>query len=215
LAGKFGISSRPKLWLNLAVKNLGFALMLLLSLVGSENAFAQRNAHELKPMPMRLSPPDPNAPRWHTIKVAPKPGLPEIHFYDKLNPVWWFGNADEPVPPNWYMPDDDHRKTKWYFRNPLHNFTFYVIGIADKKSARSGRYPDVVTNPNGGWNFAISRRRIIFLPFISYERRKFEFYLGWHARGNFGAKINFHDKLKPKPKKPDESDFSTSDQFDR
>jgi hypothetical protein len=183
------------------VKFLGLVLMLVLLLAGSGTAWAQRNAHEPKPTPMWLPPPDPNAPRWHTIEVAPKAGLPTIHFYDKLNPVWWLGNIDDPMPPNWYRPEDEHRKTKWYFRNPLHNFTFYVIGIADKHSARSGRYPDVVSNPHSGWNFAVSRRRIVLLPFISYQYNKFGFYFGWHARGNFGVKFNYSESNIPRPKK--------------
>ena len=97
------------------MKFLGLALTLLLLLAGSSTSWAQRNAHEPKPTPMWLPPPDPNAPRWHTIKVAPKAGLPPIHFYDKLNPVWWLGNVDDPVPPNWYQPEDEHRKTEMVF----------------------------------------------------------------------------------------------------
>ena len=130
-------------------------------------------------------------PPWHSIQIAPRPGLPKIHFYDKLNPVWWFKNSDEPIPPDWYKPNDKHRVRKWLFRNPLHNFDNYVIGIADKSSVRSGRYPLQTSNPHGGWNFAISRRKLIVLPFVSYRRGKFEFYLGWRERGNFGAKMNF------------------------
>ena len=139
---------------------------------------------------------------WHSLKVVPKPGLPEIHFYNKLNPVWWLENSDEPVPPAWYLPADPHRITKWYFRNPFHNFTFYVIGIADKKSVRSGRYPDVIANPNSGWNFAVSRRKIIFLPFTCYQHGKFEFYFGWHPRGNFGIKLNYSSSNLSQKKKP-------------
>jgi hypothetical protein len=150
-------------------------------------------------MPMKRLPLDPNAPRWHTIKVTPRPDLPKIHFYDKLNPVWWFGNADEPVAPTWYLPDDPHRETKWNFRNPFHNFNFYVIGVADKTFYRSGRYPKRNSNPNGGWNFAVTRRRAVLLPFASYDRSWCIFYFGWRERGNFGIKLNFPDKPKPKP----------------
>ncbi len=48
----------------------------------------------------------------------------------KFNPVWWFGNLDDPTPPDSYRPEDRHRKIKWRLRNPLHNFMFYVVGIA-------------------------------------------------------------------------------------
>lgn len=175
------------------------AVTALLS-AGTVAAFAQRNAHELKPAPMRRPPPDPHAARWHTIHVEPKADLPEIHFYDKLNPVWWFGNADDPIPPDWYKPDDSHRQTKWFFRNPLHNFNFYVVGVADKKISRSGHYPDRNSTPKGGWDFEVARRRIIFLPFVSYDRSWCTFYFGWRERGNFGMKLNFHRRPNAEPK---------------
>ena len=140
--------------------------------------------------------------KWHSIQISPSPKLPEIRIWQKFNPVWWFENSDDPVPPAWYLPGDKNRNTKWLFRNPFHNFNFYVIGIADKKFMRSGRYPEKISNPNGGWDFAISRREIIFLPFISYQRGRFEFYLGWRTQGNFGVKFNIsvsNENQKPQP----------------
>jgi len=191
--------------------------MILLLLAGSGTAWSQRNANELKNAPMRRPPPDPNAPRWHTIKVAPKAALPEIHFYDKLNPVWWFGNEDDPTPPGWYRPDDNLRTTKWYFRNPLHNFNFYVIGVSDKHFYRSGQFPGRNSDPRGGWDFAVARRHILLLPFVSYDRDWCNFYFGWRERGNFGIKLNFPSKSKKKSKSgtPGESNFPTPDRLDR
>src|SRR5579863_8074681 len=93
---------------------------------------------------------------WHTIKKMPRADLPKIHFYDKLNPVWWLKNQDDPKPPDWYKPNDKRRKLKWSFRNPMHNFDFYVIGVADKKFSRSGRFPDQNSDPRGGWDFEFS-----------------------------------------------------------
>ncbi|HWD91219.1 MAG TPA: hypothetical protein VG938_02605 [Verrucomicrobiae bacterium] len=153
--------------------------------------------------------PDPNtspltnrAPHvhWRTITVKPGPNAPKIHFYNKLNPVWWLKNADDPQPPEWYKPDDSHRRLKWSFRNPLHNFDFYVIGVADKKCERSGQFPEQNSDPRGGWDFEATRYKFIWLPFIAYHRPKFDFYFGWRNRGNFGIKINFNPK-KAKPKK--------------
>lgn len=141
--------------------------------------------------------------RWHSVRIFPPPNLPEIHTWQKFNPVWWLENCDDPVPPAWYRPDDRQRAMKWRFRNPFHNFDFYVIGVADKKITRSGPYPEKISNPNGGWNFAVSRRKIVVLPFISYQRGRFEFYLGWRTRGNFGMKLNFssaNENQKPEPK---------------
>jgi hypothetical protein len=139
-------------------------------------------------------------PRWHSACMLPKIHNPPIRWYDKINPVWWLGNAEEPVPPAWYEPGNPHRNTEWYFRNPLSNFTYFVIGVADKRIVRSGRYPTEVGNPHGGWNFAVTRRRILFLPFWDYKNSRMEFYFGWRERGNFGIKLVFHhtpETIKP------------------
>jgi hypothetical protein len=133
-------------------------------------------------------------PPWHGIVIAPRPDLPPIHWYDKINPVWWWGNADDPVPPDWYEPDNPHRQRDWFFRNPLTNFSFFVIGVADKNFVRYGRYPKLVGNPHGGWNVAIIRRRILLLPFVDYKNSRMEFYFGWRERGNFGIKLVFHQQ---------------------
>jgi hypothetical protein len=37
--------------------------------------------------------------------MVPRTNLPPIHFYNKINPIWWFGNVDEPRAPDWYRPD--------------------------------------------------------------------------------------------------------------
>jgi hypothetical protein len=143
--------------------------------------------------------------------MTPSPKLPRISTWNKFNPVWWVQNADDPIPPDWYRPDETRRTMKWRFRNPFHNLTFYVIGIADKTHVRYGRYPEKIANPNSGWNFAIARRRIAFLPFLSYHRGKFDFYLGWRPRGNLGAKINFNAVRPPRSKPPENQSTLPSD----
>jgi hypothetical protein len=110
-------------------------------------------------------------PKWHSVVMRPKTNEPPVHWYNKINPVWWFGNLEEPIPPAWYEPTNSMRKVKWYFRNPFTNLSYYVIGVADKQTVRSGRYPTLVGNPHGGWNFAVTRRRIVFLPFMDYKNR--------------------------------------------
>jgi hypothetical protein len=138
--------------------------------------------------------------KWHSVEIRPSPQTPRICLCEKINPFWWLGNSDEPVPPDWFKPNEKGRALKWFWRNPFHNFTHYVIGIADKTYVRSGRYPDRVSNPNGGWNFAIARYRVLPLPYISYRRGKFEFYFGWGVRGNFGIKINYNaERTHPLP----------------
>ncbi len=138
-------------------------------------------------------------PDWHSVIMHPGAHTPVIHWYEKIDPVWWLGNAEEPVPPSWYEPTNSLRKVEWYFRNPFTNLSYYVIGVADKETVRSGRYPTEVGNPHGGWNFAVTRRRIVLLPFVDYKNSRMEFYFGWRERGNFGIKFNFHhapEKMK-------------------
>ena len=115
----------------------------------------------------------------------------------KLNLIWWFGNADDPEPPENYRPGKPLRKFFWYCRNPFHNFDHYVIGISDKPFTRIGPYPNRMQNPNGGWNWAVCRYSWLQLPFVDYQRGRFEFYFGWRTGGNFGIKLNFTRKRKP------------------
>src|ERR1700722_709917 len=107
---------------------------------------------------------------------------------EKWKPKFWFGNQDDPLPPNDYRPDDKHRDSKWYYRNPTHNLNFYVIGLSDKTFRRAGRYPAEVFNPKGGWNWTVCKYKWWWLPFISFQKKTFCFYSGWRERGNFGAK---------------------------
>src|ERR1051326_8335196 len=128
----------------------------------------------------------------------PKPSSNHhFKFKQKINPVWWFGNADDPVAPSWYLPGKHNRNLAWHFRNPFHNFDAYVIGIADKSFTRTGRFPHDVFNPNGGWNWALCHHKGLPLPFIAYERKPVSFYLGWRDRGNFGIKLNLAAKKHP------------------
>ena len=134
-------------------------------------------------------------PRWHSIKVVPGTNAPAVHTWNKFNPIWWAQNASEPDAPAWYCPDCGCREFRWWLRNPFSNFTSYVIGVADKETVRYGRYPEQTSNPKSGWNFAVTRRRIVYLPFIDYKRGRFEFYFGWRKAGKFGVKLNFHQRV--------------------
>jgi len=118
----------------------------------------------------------------------------------KYNPAWWFLNDDEPdCPPDLYVGQPQWwRQLRWLARNPLHNFTFYVVGIADRPHIVIGEYPGDVFNPNGGWK----RHRVYPIrkdkehpaiarwgrPFISHVG-SWMFYAGWRERGNFGLKL--------------------------
>lgn len=120
-----------------------------------------------------------------------------VAFSDKLNPQFWFENVDDPLPPENYLVDDPQRVEKWYWRNPFHNFTFYVIGIADQSFDRQGLCPADVFNPNGGWNWAVSKKDWLRLPFISFENDRISTYFGWRNGGNFGIKLNIHQTGPP------------------
>jgi len=120
--------------------------------------------------------------------------IPKLHWWNKLNPIWWIGNDEDPVPPDWYRPGEKFRKTLWYLRNPLHNFTNYVIGVKDLSNkrgwSRCGEYPEMVFSPQKGWNFSVIHYGMLRLPFVSYWNAHYKFYIGWRDRGNFGVKIN-------------------------
>jgi len=135
--------------------------------------------------------------------VAHFPSQPyDFSACQKLNPAWWFGNADDPEPPDWYRTNRCCRKFMWYLRNPCHNFTFFVMGIADKPFTRSGRFPGEIANPNGGWNWAVCRYKRVRLPFVAYNHGRFQFYCGWRKGGNFGMKFNFGGARKKPPPVP-------------
>jgi hypothetical protein len=169
----------------------GLAVTIVLIFIVCPSVFSRPVPAAWQPVPMKRPPAGTNSARWHTVTVTPKPDLPKIHFYNKLNPVWWFGNIDDPEPPAWYRPDSKRRFFLWHLRNPFHNFDHYVIGIGDKTFVRSGRYPERNSNPDGGWDFAVARRELAVLPFLSCQCGRFNFYLGWRERGDFGIKLNF------------------------
>lgn len=122
------------------------------------------------------------------------PAQPPAEGTQKWSPIWWFGNADDPVPPKWYRPEQKMRGTLWQLRNPLHNFTFYVIGNHDKEFVRRGRDPKAVFHPEGGWNWAVIESGWLRLPFVSYEGKHVRWYALWRERGNFGLKLQRHKK---------------------
>lgn len=129
--------------------------------------------------------------KWHSVRILPAPSTPVVHTSDKLNPIWWLGNADQPKPPPDYLAGHHLRNLKWHLRNPIHNLDNYVIGLSDKDIVRSGKYPTRVGNPHGGWNFAVCKRGFWRLPFVDYGHKRFEFYFGWRTGANFGIKLNF------------------------
>jgi len=150
-----------------------------------------------------------HVPNWRKFSQRADDPLPVPNRFgpfsacQELNPLFWLGNSDEPEAPDWYKPNDPGRNWKWRLRNPFHNFTFYVIGIADQQFTRIGPHPESVFNPDGGWSWAISRARLLPLPYLSYRRGDFQFYFGWRERGNFGIKLKGLRLRKPPEPDPD------------
>lgn len=132
-----------------------------------------------------------------TVQRAGRVHTPPIRTAQKWNPLWSLGNADDPVPPDWYRPGASGRRMMWQMRNPLHNFTHYIIGVTDQPTTRTGKHPAHVFAPDGGWNWAVARHRWCPLPFVSFEGARCRFYLGWRESGNFGGKINFRKRSEP------------------
>jgi hypothetical protein len=136
-----------------------------------------------------------------TVTRPAKVLSPPIRTAQKWNPLWSLGNADDPEPPTWYRPASPNRRWLWQTRNPMHNFTHYVIGVTDKDTTRTGKYPSEVFAPDGGWNWAYTKRGCLRLPFVSYAGKRSRFYLGWRESGNFGGKLNFK-RTDEKPAQP-------------
>lgn len=119
-------------------------------------------------------------------------------WYKKLNPLWWFGNHDEPNPPKWYMPDKTEgiRYLMWYLRNPLVNFNDYVIGVNDKNYTVFGtgaNVPVAADEDKEGWRWSVIEDGILLLPFVSYTGKTVLWYIGWKWEGDFGIKFNIRN----------------------
>jgi hypothetical protein len=99
-----------------------------------------------------------------------------IRWYHKANPVWWFGNIDDPPPAG-------HSRLSWYWRNFCHNGFWYVLGVADKPVVFRSTWGEATTFPPAGLGLALVNGR---LPFASYRGRRVEWYAGWRPQGAFG-----------------------------
>lgn len=94
------------------------------------------------------------------------------------------------------LPIGFRRFVAWQLRNPLHNFTFYIIGFAWRaklqKPVRKILYlkghpsPDMVF-PFLGQGFSV--QTYDNFPLISFRTSLLEGYIGWRERGNLGMKL--------------------------
>ncbi len=111
-----------------------------------------------------------------------------------INWITWafFGNElDGPLGDIRWNPerkDDIKTRLKWWFRNPMHNLTWHVIGFAHKPSTRY----DINDTDQPGWNkaWSILDETGKKYPFYLYIGKTWTFYAGWRGRGNFGFKFN-------------------------
>lgn len=91
-----------------------------------------------------------------------------------------------------------------FLRNPFHNFCFYVIGSAHHKNSELSilkinssviemlHYQDQGSTDFAGPSSSFYMGFHGYKPFISLRfdyQRRFEAYLGWRSRGNFGIKL--------------------------
>lgn len=120
-----------------------------------------------------------------------------------------FGEAHDP-PFCSCEPNDCSKFLKWQIRNPLHNFTFYVIGSANRCNSRMtllslapehsetccyhacACYEDAFPSQNSCFFLGLHGCK----PFIALRLRyssckKSDFYFGWRTNGAFGIKLKF------------------------
>lgn len=118
-------------------------------------------------------------------------------WYWKIQPWWWLYNSDEPSPPAWYKPElpQWQRVLRWYIRNPMMNFTNYVIGFSDRNYWVWGQVPVDITDWNDigmhGFKFSILKlKSFLWFPYISYSGQSVLWHVGWQPGGNLVFKFN-------------------------
>lgn len=120
----------------------------------------------------------------------------KISIWKKLNPVWaFFGNEDDGMvgPDSWDAPGFLGKKVQaatawrifwWWMRNPMHNFTHYVIGVADREHTYVGADMD-----SQGLIVAHVVCGKLRLPFVAFNYKGLFSYIGWRPSGGFGIKL--------------------------
>lgn len=133
------------------------------------------------------------APRYCREATKPDYTGSQLCGVRKANPAWWLENTDSPLP-DWWQPEAEQQKRlrSWKRRNPLHNFTHYVIGVSDRSFCRWGLRPADVWGPCG-LNLAVLQTGPFVLPFVSLQTPWIEAYFGWRERGNFGIALRRRD----------------------
>ena len=152
----------------------------------------------------------------------------QVRWYDLPRWIHWglLGNDDDgifgesqPVP----YSTNIHAGTflRWSTRNPLHNFSFYVVGsahwkrhyhaamfsIADGRVRAFTRGEKKVFDSDNSFKIAFNDfKPFIALQFSHFKNRRFQFYVGWRERGNLGFKLRPWAKRTTKEKQPASTD---------
>ena len=133
------------------------------------------------------------------VAVLEKARRPKRPWKEKLNLYWMFiDNDDDGIygDDNWRAGREKNLKLawEWYKRNPVHNLTWYVLGVADRERTVSGEYGNAFHKPGGGFLYCWTDVSIggipVSLPFVSYISPHVKAYFGWRPSGAFGPKLN-------------------------
>lgn len=89
------------------------------------------------------------------------------------------------------------RTLQWGLTHLGHNFSRYVIGVADRERVVVGRYAPRDRAPHEGWltclTCVVLAGRTVHLPFVSYHGRRCDMEVGWHPSGAFTVRCHlFH-----------------------
>lgn len=102
-----------------------------------------------------------------------------------------FGNAKDGVvgDANWNPERVDTWKVRvlWWLRNPMHNLTWHVLGVAHEDTVRYDERRD--DGPGMNRAYSVVPKYGMQLPYWRYIGDGWEGYFGWRARGNFGLKL--------------------------
>jgi hypothetical protein len=145
----------------------------------------------------------------------------QVRWYDAPHWVSWglWGNDDNGIfGESQRVPYSTNIHTGtcalWATRNPLHNFSFYVIGSAHWKNhyhavlfSASGegvrafaRGKEAVFDSDNAFKIAFNDfKPFISLQFAHFRNRRFQFYVGWRQRGNLGFKLRPWAKAQKQP----------------
>lgn len=139
----------------------------------------------------------------------------QIFRYDLSHWLFWalFGNDDHGIFGEAHLPLFKpeqpvcfQKALNWNFRNPLHNFCYYVIGSAgcqndeftilkiNRKKIVFFKYDAIAHTVFGGrftsFYFGFHNGKPLLSLRLAYGQQwKSDFYIGWRDRGNFGIKF--------------------------